>query len=480
MTQMQLTKSDFLTFRHCSKSLWLQKRKPEAVIFPAPSLFDQLLMQDGYRVEAVVKELVSTWQDANSCQFQVTFQSLDGLFARADLVRDCGGGEIDLYEIKGSTSLKSSTGQDHIDDAAFQQLVAERAGYKVRDVYVIHVQKDYVREGSINPARFLNIVNVTNESASRMAAIARDADAALKLLAMEAIDERGCSCRRIGNTDNHCASFSYFNPDVPEKSVYLLPRISKARLDAFLSEGRMSLAEIEPTELTRLQVPVLLAAKRDEPVVNIEGIKQFLNELTWPLHFYDYETFASAIPLSDGLKPQQKVPVQYSMHKLHRDGQLEHFESLTERPGEQRQLLDRLMADCDLIGSLIAWNMSFEKSCNDTLAGLFPDAALFLQDLNARTVDLMDVFKEDYVDIRFKGSTSIKKVLPVICPHLQYNEDAVHDGGGAMAAWLTMIETDDDEARGRLSRELRAYCELDSLAMVEIFRFLNVLVDGQD
>jgi hypothetical protein len=49
-----------------------------------------------------------------------------------------------------------------------------------------------------------------------------------------------------------------------------------------------------------------------------------------------------------------------------------------------------------------------------------------------------------------------------------------------MAAWLTMIETDDDETRGRLSRELKAYCALDSLAMVEIFRFLSVLVGGHE
>src|SRR3546814_5149170 len=67
-------------------------------------------------------------------------------------------------------------------------------------------------------------------------------------------------------------------------------------------------------------------------------------------------------------------------------------------------------------------------ACNSAMAGMFPDLAEFLGELNRRTVDLMDVFKEDYVDAAFLGSTSIKKVLPVLCPDLKYDEDAVHDG----------------------------------------------------
>lgn len=476
MGQLQLSKSDFLAYRQCAKSLWLRKRKPDAVSWPPPNLFDQFLMRDGYRVEEVVKQLVATWPDADRCQFQATFQSGDGLYARADMVRDLDDGRIDIFEIKASTSLKSSTGQDHIDDVAFQQLVAERAGHTIRSVYVIHVRKDYVRRGAIDPASFLASVDVTLEAQSRKQSIARDADAALKLLAMNEIDERGCSCRRIGSQDSQCASFAYFNPDVPSKSVYLLPRISKSRLETFLSEGRLGLDEIDPSELTPSQVPVLLAAQRGEPIVNADEIARFVHGLTWPLHFYDYETFASAIPISDGLTPQQQVPVQYSLHKLHEDGRLEHFECLTKQPGAQIELVNQMRRDFGDRGSLVAWNMSFEKGCNTRLAALVPHSAAFYMNLNDRTVDLMDVFKSAYVDIEFRGSTSIKKVLPIICPHLKYDKNAVHDGGGAMAAWLTMIETQDPSEQEKLGRELRAYCHLDSLAMVEIFRFLQALV----
>jgi hypothetical protein len=123
-------------------------------------------------------------------------------------------------------------------------------------------------------------------------------------------------------------------------------------------------------------------------------------------------------------------------------------------------------------GTIISWNKSFENSCNTRMAKLLPDKAKFLLGLNERTVDLMDPFKSDYVDIRFKGSTSIKKVLPVLCPALSYDDEAVHDGAGAMEAWLQMIGSEDETEHARLAGELRAYCGLDTLAMVEIYRLL--------
>lgn len=110
------------------------------------------------------------------------------------------------------------------------------------------------------------------------------------------------------------------------------------------------------------------------------------------------------------------------------------------------------------------------------LAELVPSAAAFLEDLNARTVDLMDPFKADYVHPGFGGSNSIKKVLPVLCPQLQYDQNAVHDGAGAMEAWMAMVSTADEQERSRLQQELKDYCRLDSLAMVEIYNALKALL----
>ena len=99
----------------------------------------------------------------------------------------------------------------------------------------------------------------------------------------------------------------------------------------------------------------------------------------------------------------------------------------------------------------------------------------FLTDINDRMVDLEDVFKAAYVDVRFDGSTSIKKVLPVICPELSYNDLVVQDGTSAMESWERMINADGEDA-DQIASALLSYCERDTFAMVEIYRFLTGLV----
>jgi hypothetical protein len=105
------------------------------------------------------------------------------------------------------------------------------------------------------------------------------------------------------------------------------------------------------------------------------------------------------------------------------------------------------------------------------VAKIYPGKDAFLQDLNERMVDLEDLFKVNYVDIRFGGWTSIKKVLPVVCPELAYSDLDVKNGSSAMDAWQRMIKADPSEA-AQIAKLLLEYCKLDTLAMVEIYRYL--------
>lgn len=463
-----LSKSDFLAYQDCAKSAWLKRHKPEAIDWPTPSAFHRMLMQDGYAVEREVRALVASWPDAERYAFQQVFET-DTLFARADLIRRAPDGKFDLFEIKGSSSVKS----EFITDAAFQVHVARAAGNDVGAVSIIHLNSEYRRGAAIDPAELLTIVDVTAQVEARLPALGAEIEESLAFFAQEVIDEQGCRCVEFGNIDRRCAAFAYFNPADPEHSIYLLPRISTKKVLQFRNEGRLTLDAIAADELTPSQIPIHTAAVQGAPLINKDAIKAFLAPFAWPLHFYDYETFGSAVPHAVGHGPFQQMPVQYSLDVLYPDGSLEHFEYLATAHGQQRALVEHLEASFEEAGTIISWNKSYENSCNARMTTLLPDKAEFLLGLNERTVDLMDPFKSDYVDIRFGGSTSIKKVLPILCPDLQYAVDAVHDGAGAMEAWLQMVNERDDAIRERLAEELRAYCGLDTMAMVAIFKLLK-------
>ena len=209
---MALTRSGFLEHRACAKAHWLKINRPGEVADKPPSEFARMLMRQGYAIEGLARELVAGWPDAASCQFQEKYEAA-GLEARADLVRHNGDGSIDIFEIKSSTSIKGSTG-DHVADAGFQALVAERGGAAVARVHIIHVNKEYERShsGPVNPAALLVIVDVTEKVREQRTALEEEIDAALAFLAAPKLDEEGCSCLFAGSPDNHCAAFERFNP----------------------------------------------------------------------------------------------------------------------------------------------------------------------------------------------------------------------------------------------------------------------------
>ena len=93
--------------------------------------------------------------------------------------------------------------------------------------------------------------------------------------------------------------------------------------------------------------------------------------------------------------------------------------------------------------------------------------------MNTRIFDLMKVFKRDFLHPDFKGSASIKNVLPVLLPKLSYKDLNIQNGTMAMTEWERMVV---DELEGEEREELRTallkYCELDTFAMVEIYRYL--------
>ena len=76
----------------------------------------------------------------------------------------------------------------------------------------------------------------------------------------------------------------------------------------------------------------------------------------------------------------------------------------------------------------------------------------------------------------FSGSrSSIKVVLPALIPELSYADEAISDGGAASLGWVQMLETDDFIVRQEKADALLSYCKLDTLAMVELLRYVKSL-----
>ncbi|MBU2541937.1 DUF2779 domain-containing protein [Patescibacteria group bacterium] len=494
---MHITKTDYLEYTFCKKNLWLKKHKPELFDGVELSEFEKKIIEEGNIADEEARNLFPNGvlvdcqgQDAvddtkqyiekkQAIIFQATF-SEDVFFIRADiLVYDKEKAGYELYEVKASNDVSRKEPNHYINDLSFQKSVIEKSGIRIIKAGVIHLNREYKRMGKIDYEKLFVIVDLTDEVLENQEKVnGQMSDIKLYLTMSE---EKGCECLYRGR-NAQCTTFVYSNPDVPEYSVHDINRIgaSKKLFLDWIDRGIYSLDDIDnPDVLIGAKKAQYDAYKLGKPVINHTAIKKAFEKLVFPLYFFDYEGFVSAIPMFDGFGAYEQIPFQYSLHIMQENGDIEHREFLiTDPKGDlTRPLVERMKQDIDPNGTTIAWYSTYEKQRNTKLAELHPDYAEFLENINEDMFDLMTMFSKNYyVDPAFKGSSSIKKVLPVIVPELTYKALNISKGDQASERWEKMISSDTpEEEKKQIEKDLLEYCKLDTLAMVRIYEFLKKL-----
>ena len=244
----------------------------------------------------------------------------------------------------------------------------------------------------------------------------------------------------------------------------------------------------------------------DKKIILTNQIKEILNWFNYPICFYDYESINVPIPLMDKTHPYQQVVVQYSLHKYYSDGTMKHYGAVMGGQGQHRveeieiphnpnlvafesekvvyghykDLLTEFLKDIweDISTStFIVRHKPFENTRNKEIWEIFPDLLDDFLCINERTYDLKEIFSTGlYFDLHFKGSSSIKKVLPAMTD-ISYDWLDVWNGSIAMKELVKLIDNqiDDENVKKKLIEDLLIYCGQDSLAMVEIFKKLMEL-----
>ena len=212
------------------------------------------------------------------------------------------------------------------------------------------------------------------------------------------------------------------------------------------------------------------------PIIDPSAISEELKNLEYPLYFLDFETFGPAVPTFEGLHPYEQYPFQYSCHILDSNNKLSHKEYLhanTQDP--RRSIIHALINDLGKKGTIIAYNMGFEKGVISKLAESFPKYKNELEYINERFWDQLAIFKKYYTDYRFKGSNGLKSVLPIVVPGMSYDNLNVSNGSQAQVVWSNMISLSNKSKKKELTDQLLEYCRLDTFAMVEIHKELMKL-----
>jgi hypothetical protein len=507
---MTISKSEFMLFLKHPAWLWLKKYDKDKLPLPDEEL--QALFDEGTLFESYAEKLFSgavrLGYKKEGNQFsgtkyyalpEATKQEIDkgtkvilqgrlevesgfgkdkNITAIFDVLERVGEGEFDLYEIKSSTSVKP----EHIPDLAFQTIVIEKAGYKIRDAYVLHVNNQYVREGEVDPEGIAVKTLVTEEVRAIVDEVNENISRAFKIL--EKKERPDLSPRHLSKGSDVMNEWlqilQVIKGEFPKYSIYRLMGPDPKTI-AWLEDNGIELLSDIPLDgpLSKTQLRQVEAMKSGAQQIDKEEILNFFQDLEYPLYFLDYETLAGVIPAFDGYRPYQQIPFQYSLHILEKpEGELTHKEYLhTENSDPVPKLLEHLYEDIGPKGSVISWYMTFEKGRNSEMAKAHPKYEKFLNNLNDRMVDLMVPFSKGwFVDKDFFGRASIKWVLPALLPEpeLNYKNLPISNGAKAQRIWMqTVLQGKNGEEKDKIMKDLIQYCNLDTYAMYAIFKYLK-------
>ena len=483
---MNLSKSKYCLGVQCNKILWLDKYAKEE----REETSNQNVLDNGTEVGNLAKELFGFHIDINFSEdlsqmikdtknilkldkiviTEASFQ-YENNFCSIDILKK-DGNDLEIYEVKSSTEVKPI----YIDDISYQVYILLGLGYNVKKASIVHINNHYIKQGDLNLNELFTIEDVTDISFSKQAEI--------KSKIKEINDYVNDPFEKDMPLSNNCIKpypcpyFHYCTAHLPKDNIFTIKRMRNDRKFKLYNEGYITYEDLLNSNIDEYTKKEILK----EDYLNKDNIKAFLNTLSYPLYFLDFETFQDSIPKYDGTYPYQQIPFQYSLHFIEEEnGSLKHKEFLADGLSDpRRKLAEKLVEDIPLNVCTLAYNMSFEKTVIKSLANSFPDLKEHLLNIHDNIKDLMIPFKNmDYYNKNMFGSYSIKYVLPALFPNdpsLNYhNLEEVHNGSEAMNAYHQLSILPKDEVLN-LRKNLLKYCELDTYAMVKIWQKLNEVV----
>ncbi len=372
--------------------------------------------------------------------------------------------------------VKSSLGQNpgHADDLAYTTMVMQGAGVPIREVMLTLVNKEYWHGSSEVP--LLWSVDVTEEVFGRAAEFEVLRPQIELAMAAQVCPEATLiwACRGCEFFADQCVGKGIREP------IFEVPRIGANKFNALLERGVTEIAAV-PADfgLSGHQRRVVDSVQAGEMWVS-EKIVEEIGGWEWPLLYLDFETVSTCLPLYEGLGPYNQIPTQYSLHiRSGPTGPLEHRDYLADGAEDcRREFAELLLADLGTDGNIVVYS-SFEKTILTRLQEWFDDLADPLERVKERLVDLQAIIKNHIWHPEFRGSTSIKRTLPVLVPEMDYSDLEIANGDQASAAFYDMATGGISPAERKTTRtSLLLYCERDTVAMVKLHDALVNVAEG--
>ena len=509
-----ISKSKYMLFLESPRKFWDSFHDKESL--PPESTFDMALKAMGEEVdqlarskypgaldclpegmsfsdglaftEAAIKEARDT--GVRRVLLQPSFMK-DGLFARADILLPDKFGDYELLEVKAV----SEPNKDNYQDVAFQAHVYAECGVPMSAIKILHLNKEYVRDGDLDVGQLFVESDVTDKAGALEGEVIENIAEARRVYASSvapAVDVFDDGLLGISKDDIAHYAPHLLTPD----SVFKFPGIHRDKALVMAQEIRAKKIADGSSDLTvRVsdlaeeprnfkQTVFRQCAVKKQMYCEREVLREMLGQIKFPVTFLDFETLLHVVPKFDGGKPNDQVPFQVCAYRIEKPGaDIVLHEHLADHRDldTRRSVLTCVYDAVKGAETVIAYNASFELGCLARMESLADEMGYLpvIQGIKDKMVDVGKPFMAYKVySHEQNGSGGLKSVSAALFADDPYKGKDVK--GGAQASYLFAQMTLGNERHENIENVrngLLEYCRQDVYGMIDLVAITEDLAD---
>ena len=351
----------------------------------------------------------------------------------------------------------------------------------VGEIYLIHLNGDYVNEGKLDPKKLFICENSFNRR--RLKSIIEEVDVDFKryLKEMETFDpekEPAKKCRYC-KLNGLCEHYDKCFPD-EEKDAddSILTLVSSQYKNRMYEEGIRHLKDVNTDLLegSRTQYAQIMASRNGGIFIDHYSLASWLDKISSrPISFIDFEWDRYLIPTYEKMRPMDVVCFEFALYYIDENGHMEH-RTFVGTGDCRKEFVEALLEYLPKSGPVLAYNAQGAECLRlSELAAIYPEYKEELEKIVDRFVDLAVPFIDGLVyDVRMQGNYSLKKLVD-ICSDYSYKDLDIYDGMEAVFSWRDIANADEKMGE-KIVENLKEYCSLDAYGLFLVYKWLIQLM----
>lgn len=316
-----ISKSSFIRGLQCIKSLYLHKKRPflrdrlssetkakykrgHYVGNYSRQIFPNGIDCSPSSPRAYKKAAINTAEQIENktdILYEAVFSNQNTLAIMDILKRK--GDFYEAYEVKSSLSISET----YLWDIAFQESVINYEKTICNNFNIIHLDKEYKRNGEINPQKLFKIVNVNDEIEKRKGLIE---PLTIKMLEAEKLNSSPeISIGKHCLYPYKCDFFGHCWKHVPKPSVIEINELDENLKWKLLREGKSNLSSVLFHISDQKLISKINTLNSNSLIINHDSIKELLRFKNKNLIIFSFINIKPSIPLFELAAPFELTPL---------------------------------------------------------------------------------------------------------------------------------------------------------------------------